>query len=164
MLDTEENTTEATKTHSALAIANAYVNIAKTDEGKKLTNMQLQKLVFIAHGYCLAFREGKPLYFEDTRAWQWGPVIPQLYKSLQEYGSDFVDKSIETMDSLDEEDIKFAIVAAVYKNYGHYSGSKLSALTHQEGTPWSITWERDKFGIIPNEIISEHYKKLIKAS
>ena len=159
-----KDTAEVSKTNSARAIANAYIDIAKKDEGKKLTNMQLQKLVFIAHGYCLACLDGKPLYSEDTRAWQWGPVVPQLCKSLQEYGSDFVDKPVETIDSLNEEDIKFAIVSAVYKNYGHYSGSKLSALTHQQGTPWSITWERDKFGIIPNDIISEHYKKLIKAS
>ncbi|MCP4263970.1 MAG: DUF4065 domain-containing protein [Candidatus Brocadiaceae bacterium] len=153
-----------TVAHSAHAAANAFIGIAQEDEGKKLTNMQLQKLVFIAHGYCLALLNNEPLFYHNTHAWQWGPVIPKLYKSLQKYGNDLVDNPVEAADSLNEEDIKYAIVKAVYENYGHYSGAELSALTHQENTPWSITWERDKFGIIPNDIISEHYKKLTDTS
>lgn len=150
--------------HSACAIANAFICIADKDKGKKLTNMQLQKLVFIAHGYCLVFLKGESLYSEDTHAWQWGPVVPPLYKSLRKYGSNFVDKPIEAEDSLNAEDIKYSIVEAVYKSYRHYSGSELSSLTHQKDTPWSITWERDKFGIISNDIISKHYKKLVDSN
>ena len=150
-------------TLSVQAIANAFINIAKKED-KKLTNMQLQKLVFIAHGYCLACFDDEPLFFQDARAWQWGPVIPQLYKSLQKYGSNFVDDSVDAVDVMLEEDNKFDLLDAVYRNYGHYSGSELSALTHQVGTPWSITWSKERFGIIPNNTISEHYKKLLEDS
>ncbi len=145
--------------HSSHAIANAFISIAEK-ENKKLTNMQIQKLVFIAHGYCLALL-GEPLFYHNAHAWQWGPVIPKLYKSLQKYGNYHVDASVDAQDSLLEEDVKFNLVEAIYKNYSHYSGSELSALTHQENTPWSITWSKDRFGIIPNNIISAHYKKLL---
>ncbi len=120
----------------------------------------MQNLVFIAHGYCLAFLD-KSLYCEDTRTWQWGPVIPQLYRSLQVYGSRDVEKDIEAKDILKKETREYKIVEAVYKNYSHYSGSQLSALTHQEDTPWRITWNSEKFGVIDIKTISDHYKRLI---
>ncbi|SFU79760.1 hypothetical protein SAMN05216339_1141 [Nitrosomonas eutropha] len=57
--------------------------------------MQLQKLVFITQGFSLAIF-GALLHMHNTHTWQWEPVIPKLYKSLQKYGSDFVTASLET--------------------------------------------------------------------
>jgi len=146
---------------SSHAVANKFLELAQKD-GKSLTNMQLQKLVFIAHGYTLALLE-RPLYYNDTYAWQWGPVIPKLYKSLQKYGRNVVREKLDSEDTFPEDSEEKDIVEAVWEGYGRLSGGQLSALTHKEDTPWSVTWESTPFKVIPQSLISEHYKNLIAA-
>lgn len=125
--------------------------------------MQLQKLVFLAQGYCLAIL-GHPLHFHNTHAWQWGPVIPKLYKALQQYGSGFVTDSIPTEDEVDPKSQEYEVIKGVWTAYGHCTGAQLSALTHHADTPWSRTWEKKQFGVIDNDLIADYYKKLVEAS
>ena len=149
---------------SAHAVANEIIALADND-GKPLTNMQLQKLVFLSHGYTLALLE-HPLYYDDTYAWQWGPVIRSLYKSLQKYGRGVVKKPLdaEAEDKLPSDGAEMEIIEAVWEGYGHLSGGQLSTITHKRNTPWSRTWDSDPFGIIPKSLIAKHYKGIIGES
>ena len=49
-------------------IANDFIRLAATD-GRAFDQIQLQKLVYIAHGLCLA-RYGKPLTYDRPEAWK----------------------------------------------------------------------------------------------
>jgi uncharacterized phage-associated protein len=124
--------------------------------------MQLQKLVFLAQGYTLALLD-RPAYYHNTHAWQWGPVVPKLYKKLQQYGSGEVttplDIPADDTGHLDSEVAR--ILKGVWSAYNKFSGSQLSEITHRPGTPWSKTWATSKFGVIPNEEIKNYYSKLI---
>ncbi len=142
--------------YSVIDVANKFIDLAKKDNC--LTNMQLQKMVYIAHGFNLALRDTK-LYYEDTRAWNFGPVVPELYKELQKYGSSEVTEKIES-DNLNDKFDKgsSAIIQAVYNNYKQYSGMQLSDLTHQDGTPWRETWGYNQYGVIPADDIYKFYK------
>jgi len=131
-------------------------------EGKSLTNMQLQKLVFLAQGYALALL-GRPVYYQNTHAWQWGPVVPKLYKALQSYGSGIVTQDIPSEDELTEGE-EMEIVRGVWDGYKQYTGSQLSNLTHKPGSPWSSTWEKERFAVIPPELIGSYYKQLLPAA
>ncbi len=146
--------------YSAIAVANAFLKLAK-EEGKELTNMQLQKLVYIAHGYCLAML-GQPLFYNNVHAFEWGPVIPKLYKQLRKYGAGKVTEEVST----DEEPVlsptpEMAVIQGVWKSYGDFSGAKLSAITHRDKTPWSLTWKDNQFGVIDNDLIAEHYQQML---
>ena len=125
--------------------------------------MQLQKLVFLAQGYSLAIFDA-PLHFHNTNAWQWGPVIPKLYKSLQKYGSNFVTDFLQTTDEIEPNSNDAELIKAVWEGYGHYSGGQLSALTHEAGTPWSETWAREQFAVIDNSLIAAYYKSLVETA
>jgi uncharacterized phage-associated protein len=153
-----QDKTDAVTAH---AVANAFIDLAKR-ESTSLTNMQLQKLVFLGQGYCLALLD-RVLYRNNTHAWQWGPVVPKLYKALQKYGSGVVPEAIPAIDKLVQTD-ELNIVHGVWKAYGHYTGSQLSALTHKPDSPWAKTWETEKFGVIdPNEI-KAYYRRLVSKS
>lgn len=152
----------AITSYTSYAVANEFIRLAET-QGKQLTNMQLQKLVFIAQGYFLAIH-GTPLHLHNTHAWQWGPVIPKLYKSLQKYGSDFVTELLQSDDEIAPNSKEAEVINAVLENYGHYTGGQLSALTHRPNTPWSETWNKKQFSVIDLDLIAKHYKGLVETA
>ena len=124
--------------------------------------MQLQKLVFLAQGYALATL-GHCLFERNIHAWQWGPVIPSLYKSLQKYGAGKVTESLDASDFIGESSEEYGVISAVWQAYGGYTGSQLSDITHRTGSPWSRTWERKQFDSIPVDEIKDYYCKLVAA-
>ncbi len=142
------------------AIANAFLALARAED-KTLTNRQVQKLVFLAQGYSLALLE-RCIYENNTHAWQWGPVVPKLYKALQRYGSGIVTEDLNAQDSVVHGSEDYEIVAGVWDAYGMYSGSQLSALTHKEGSPWAKQWALKPFDPIPVSEIKSYYKELVK--
>jgi uncharacterized phage-associated protein len=149
--------------YSANAVGNSFLALAE-GQGRSLTNMQVQKLVFLAHGYMLGlFNE--PLYSNDTHAWQWGPVIPRLYKAMQKYGSGFVKGRIPADDEIPESDENArAVIKAVWDGYGNRSGAELSAITHKSGSPWEQAWRTAKFSVIPQESIADYYRSMVSAA
>lgn len=148
-------------THKATTIANAFYDLAQ-GEGKVLTHMQLQKLVFIAHGFYIAVT-GDPLIEEAVKAWQWGPVIPPLYNKLKHYGGGAIATRIPNVPELPKGSREFQLVRAVWDGYKHFTAAQLSGITHNPGTPWTVTWAAHPFGEIPNDLIADHYKQLLAA-
>jgi uncharacterized phage-associated protein len=146
---------------SPQAVANKFLELARAN-GKQLTNMQLQKLVFLAQGYSLALLD-KSLFEKDIHAWQWGPVIPSLYNELRKYGSGVVSEALSTDDAITPSTPEAEIIEGVWEGYGSRSGAQLSALTHQSGSPWEKQWNRKKFDAIPPDEIKVYYKKLAEA-
>src|SRR4051794_36847985 len=71
--------------YPAKAIANYFLDLAE-QSGKQLTPMQIQKLVYLAHGWNLAIK-GEPLIAERIEAWTYGPVIRNLYDEFKKNGS-----------------------------------------------------------------------------
>jgi uncharacterized phage-associated protein len=140
--------------------------------------MQLQKLVYISHGWALALL-GTPLTTEQPRAWDYGPVYADLYDHTKYFGKRGIDREV-TPD--DDEAARFfrgqrgttpayraaltpnerSVIASVRQRYGRLSGAQLSAMTHQPGTPWSIIYDggRGKNREIPNELITAHYREI----
>jgi len=157
--------------HSPLAIANEFLELAKRD-GKQLTHMQLQKLVYIANGWLLAASE-RPLVEDDPEAWEFGPVYRRLFDALKKYGRSPVDAPIrwgdDTPFSLDDGDVakeklsadEQDVIHMVWDAYGDMKAFQLSALTHQDGSPWSQTYEPGRNKVIPQQLIEKHFKELM---
>ena len=123
--------------------------------------MQLQKLVYIAHGFSLAVL-GESLFVDKVHAWQYGPVIPPLYEELKHYGAGLVRKRLYTRTGKIKEDSReYRVIRAVWNGYGQFPGLELSAMTHKEGSPWSQTYKRGKRNEIPNSVIKEYYRQLL---
>jgi uncharacterized phage-associated protein len=65
------------KTYECDLIANELLSLSARDTAP-LTVMKLLKLVYIAHGWYLAFAD-KPLISEKVEAWDYGPVRASAY-------------------------------------------------------------------------------------
>ena len=125
-------------------------------EGEYFTQMKLQKLVYIAHGWSLALT-GKPLINEAVEAWKWGPVIRSLYGDFVKFGALPID---ETPDLPDLQTKDAELLEEVWDVYKTFTAAQLSAMTHAAGTPWSQTFVADQKYTIPESRIREHYQKL----
>ncbi len=160
---TEGGNVPLTKTGGQMAsardVANEFLRLAK-ERQRSVTPLQLMKLVYIAHGWMLGLY-GRPLFPDRIEAWRYGPVLPDLYRLVKTYGADPIPRTLGAggMPQLDETE--HDLVGQVYERYGGMSGVRLSALTHQPGTPWAQSWNPEVWNHqIPNDLIQEHYVQL----
>ncbi len=159
--------------HSTV-VANKFLDLADA-EGKSLTQMQLQKLVYIAHGWSLALYD-EPLVSDSSRAWEYGPVYTDLLEALRSYGRQFITQKIKVKDygvgvfaenRDDEISGSFSsrqndLIEKVFAIYGNFHAFQLSAMTHKEDTPWYEVYMKNKIprGEISNQKIKEHFTKI----
>jgi len=118
-----------------------------------MTTMKLQKLVYYAQAWSLAW-DGVPLFDGYFEAWANGPVCPELFNSHQgryELSEHYYDKKGDTsLFTQDQRDTMDAII----RDYGDKSAQWLSSLTHQE-LPWRAAREGIPVGMRSDRRISE---------
>lgn len=73
------------QTQNPIEVADFVINLAKKN-GKYVTNLQLQKILFFLQGYALA-NFGAPLMKGTFSKWKYGPVQKEVYQSFKSYGS-----------------------------------------------------------------------------
>jgi len=157
-----------------IAIANFFISKSLAT-GRDLTPMKLIKMVYIAHGWYLAYTD-EPLIGDGVQAWKYGPVIPSLYDHFKRYRDNQIT-SVEqayvpemrgfAIPAVRDDDVKVKqFLDNVWDAYSGYSAIQLSTMTHQPGTPWYETWvlhrgSETMGSVIPNDSIKLHYKKLL---
>jgi uncharacterized phage-associated protein len=155
----------------SLAVANFFVE-QSIQTGIELTPMKLIKIVYIAHGWSLAMRKA-PLIDEGVEAWKYGPVVRSVYDKFKHYRDSQITQMAQISDGVNlfspqVHDMEIRnFLQSVWSTYSKFSGWQLSFITHEDGTPWSETWEKNGGGdrsgaVIPNDLLAEYYEKLLK--
>ena len=123
--------------------------------------MQLLKLVYLCHGWMLGLY-GRPLSKEPAEAWTYGPVMPSVYRDFKVYRGDPIT-DIPNRPPLGLSVQEESVIKQIWKAYSKYTGVQLSALTHQEGTPWQVTKKyHGESAPISNALIELHYRGLLQ--
>lgn len=154
------------------SIANFFLDLAKA-RGDKISPMKLQKLVYYAHGWFAGYT-GKPLINESVEAWQYGPVIPSLYREFKCFGSGEIGAKACAMEGFEfvevpspEDEGMRKFLTSVWESYGKYTGIALSEMTHAAGSPWDETWKANQ-GVrgvdIPFDAIASHFKAAVETA
>lgn len=158
-------------------IANEFLRRAQSN-GRELTHMQLQKLVYLAHGWALAVLD-QGLTTDQLQAWDYGPVYPELYRALRAYGAkpvtrlirygDFESQSpnADTDAFVQTTDLEITVIDKVFEKYGGLPAFKLSALTHEPDSPWRIATQQQGLGQNPmmrDQIIKGYFQRLGQGS
>jgi uncharacterized phage-associated protein len=162
---------------SAAAVANAFLDLQDADDSAfpRIDPMKLQKLLFYAHAWWLAFK-GKPLLKEEVYAWPWGPVVPHIYGEFRRFGRNPVvgERATELVKvgpgalhyrvkepEMPGTDI-MAFLKSVWDSHKGFSGVQLSNATHAPGEPWALV--KAQYGdlgskpLIPNELIRDVFR------
>ncbi len=158
--------------YSALQIANEFIARGVEDGIKDMTNMKIQKLVYFAHGYCLACQD-RPLISENFVAWKHGPVVRRLYDKIKRvriqndwgtkrsFNTFLLDESDSSPRINSEDSDVIGILNTVWEDCKNCSASFLSRITHRTNSPWTIIRNRDGLGAkIPNEDITKYFQYL----
>ncbi|MDQ9009051.1 DUF4065 domain-containing protein [Acinetobacter gerneri] len=147
--------------YSALQVANRIIEKGR-EKGLYFTQMQLLKLVYIAHGWYLAVSDA-PLINNQVEAWKYGPVISDLYQVVKVFGSEQIKGDLINNPVAFSDDAE-TVMDFVIRNYGSFSAFKLSEITHAPNTPWSETFNQDGgwAEVITNGAIQKHYRELYK--
>lgn len=131
---------------SPLIAANNFILHAKR-EGKTITHMKLQKLLYMLYACCLN-RTGKPLFSDRFEAWEYGPVLSEVYHEFKCFGGHEIDSYYQRSDGMIElaveEGTPFGMcINEVWGKYRDYSGLDLSKITHEGGSAWSKSKEKN---------------------
>jgi uncharacterized phage-associated protein len=152
-------------------IANEFIRMGR-QRGHSFNQMQLQKLVYVAHGWTLA-QAGQPLTGDRPEAWSFGPVYRRLSDALAHYGIAPVTSEIRTNEfqpfvginaqpetaRADLIPFEMDTIAMVYQDYGLLDSCHLSLITQTVGTPWARVFAdgAGEFKDIPHDLVRAQF-------
>lgn len=136
--------------------ANYFLSMQNNEYGDVVSNLTLQKLVYYSQGFALALLD-KPLFKDEIVAWQYGPVVPELYAKYKEYGSSAIpwEETDFTFECFTDEEK--SLLKEVYNTFGQFSAWRLVQMTHSE-PPWANV---DEGEIISKESMQNYFRTQI---
>lgn len=138
-----------------------YIITKCTEDSHPIANIQLQKILYFIQEQYLRQRS-KPLFPEKIEAWQFGPVVPEVYYCFCGFGSmpiieRYSDSSIEPTDN--------TIVNSVTEDLRELDPWDLVEKTHKPGGAWDRVYNggKGKGREIPLSFIREDISNELRA-
>ena len=123
-----------------------------------LTNLKLQKLLYIANMAHLG-EHGRPLIDGSFEAWDYGPVVPEVYRHVKAFGSDPIGNIFRLVPDLPEGSERTALDDTLL-SLGSETAGKLVAITHWENGAWASHYVPGRRGIrIPTADIATEFNR-----
>ena len=118
--------------YSALLISR-YIIKRCNEINKSISNLKLQKLLYFVQAEFLVSKD-KPCFYEKIEAWDFGPVVPEVYRKYRIYGSASIPyiKGIENGKILSDDQ---ALINEIVDICSKYSAAMLVEVTHAQ-EPW----------------------------
>jgi uncharacterized phage-associated protein len=118
-----------------------------------ITNLKLQKLLYFAQAaYCSIYHF--PLFFEPIVAWQYGPVVEEVYKKYKKNRNQPIISCEGVQKELDSETMSF--LDNIWNVFGKYSTAELVNISHSH-KPWMDAYQT-KTKNISIDVLDEYYK------
>ena len=118
-------------------------------------NLKLQKLLYYSQAVYLVLHDKEPLFSESIEAWDYGPVVPPVYKEYKRYGFETIPPS-DKPSALNFEQMR--AVDMTLACFGDRSGAALINQTHYEA-PWKNAYKPGRpSNVITVESIYNYFK------
>lgn len=137
--------------YTAMQIAH-YIIEKCTQDDKAISNLQLQKILYYLQKNALQKDVNKPLFSDDFVAWQFGPVIEEVYYNYCSFGSMPIRRIYnENISNL----VKMMIDPIIVKKR-ILNPWDMVAETHKAGGAWDYVYSRFGSGAeISKELITQ---------
>ncbi len=145
-------------THDVRSVTNCLID-KSLNSGVPLTPLQIMKLLYFSHAWMLAIYH-RPLFKQTFKVWKYGPVVPETYHALKQYGKNPVADTI-AIDGIADHNFdpeEIAVLDKVFDEYSGFDGWVLSGLTHIPEGPWfKARLEKGIGSTISNKSIQAYY-------
>ncbi len=138
------------------------VNVAKyiiqrcNQLGKSISNLKLQKMLYFIQAEFLV-SQNTPCFGERIEAWDFGPVVPDIYHRYKVYGSASIPSVVDD-DYCPFNERDKALADDIIEACAKYSASTLVEITHRQ-SPWISAYHRYSGAPISNESIKFFFKE-----
>ncbi len=128
--------------------------------GWNLSHLKLQKILYILQMFHLG-EYGKPLFYANFEAWDFGPVEPNLYKKLKAAGADSIPRWLFILeDTISRDDPDYGFIEDLTNTLLEKSPSFLVNYVHDSKSAWRKVYKKDEKHIpITNEDIRGEYER-----
>jgi uncharacterized phage-associated protein len=129
------------------AVAN-FVLDKCAERGAKISNLSLQKIVYFCHVWSLIELKS-PLVGQRFEAWEYGPVLPYLYREFKSFDRSPIRGRATRIDPLtgrnevvqyNFDDATTDMLTKIVAFYSRLGPGDLVELTHAAGGPWYTVW------------------------
>lgn len=131
--------------------------------GWKVSNLQLQKILYMAQMVHMGRNAGSRLVDADFEAWDYGPVEPSLYRKVRKFGAGAIQNVFTEARRFKQDDPRRAVLDEVCDVLLKKSPGALVNITHWQGGAWAKHYVPGHLGIsIPDEDIAAEYRDRIE--
>lgn len=124
----------------------------------RVTNLQLQKILYMAQMYYMGRHDGEPLTQARFQAWDFGPVDPSVYKKVRMFGSGPIQDVFFEARPFREDDERRHDLQEVCDSLLPMRPGALVDITHWPNGAWAKYYVPGIKGIeIPNDDIAAEY-------
>jgi uncharacterized phage-associated protein len=125
-------------------------------------NLKLQKLLYYSQAVFLVLNNKTPLFSEEIEAWDYGPVVREVYDQYKKHGCEIIPQIDIGESGLEVGEME--AIDMVLEYYGEMSGGELVNKTHQE-KPWKETYHPKRpSNIISKDLIYDYFKDVLEFS
>lgn len=120
--------------YRALNVAR-YIVQRCNNQNRAISNLKLQKILYFVQAEFLVTKN-QPCFVESIEAWEFGPVVPEVYHQYKIYGGANIPfrRQFSGVVSISEEDRE--LIDGIVDECMQYSASALVEITHNQ-KPWS---------------------------
>lgn len=141
--------------YSAIDIAK-YIILQCNNSCKTISNLKLQKILYFVQAEFLV-SQNAPCFREEIEAWDFGPVIPDVYHRYKVYGSASIPKICEDGYCPFSHEDKI-LADGIIDQCSKYSASTLVEITHRQ-SPWKNAYQKYSGAVISNESIKVFFQE-----
>ena len=137
--------------YDALTVAE-YVIYKCNEKDYIISNLKLQKILYFIQAEFLVYTNN-PCFKEKIEAWDFGPVVPEVYQAFKIYGSAHIP-GLTNINNINIAASDATLIDEIVSECSNYSASELVEITHNQ-MPWLDAYKK----YCNNEITTESIKK-----
>ena len=123
----------------------------------RVTNLKLQKILYLAHMSFVGQNNGALLIQEPFEAWDYGPVVRALYDAVKMFGnSPIQDVFFGSVKAL-EGTVAGGMLSSAWDHLKDKSAGELVEVTHWRYGAWAKNYKQGRNNIIPTQDILEEF-------